>query len=177
MAGNGTFVSLNGNITRDAEVRSTNSGQLVVSFGIACNGSRKNAQTGQWEDVPHFFDVTAFPSDAQLKIIQPKLVQGAKAHIEGELRYQRWTDKQTGKDRSKVSVAVTDPVRGIVAEAPRNAQQGYQPEPAYGQGYQQPQAAQQPVYAPPYNQAPQPYQQPQAQQYQPAEVYDEDIPF
>lgn len=166
MAGNGTFVSLNGNITRDAEVAQTQGGNLVVSFGIACNGSRKDGN-GQWVDVPHFFDVAAFVTDAQLRIIQPKLRKGAKAHIEGELRYRKWTDKQSGQDRSAVSVAVTDPVRGIVCEEPRQAQQGYQQP----QEYQQPQQYQ----------AQQGYQQP-AQQYQaPAvaysSVYDEDIPF
>ena len=53
-------VEVSGNLTRDPELRSTASGMAVLTFGLASNDSRKNNQTGEWEDVPNFIDCTMF---------------------------------------------------------------------------------------------------------------------
>jgi len=58
-------VCLSGNLTRDAELRFTTKGTGVCSFGIAVNDSRKNSTTGQWEDVPNFFDCNIFGARAE----------------------------------------------------------------------------------------------------------------
>ena len=52
-------VSITGNLTRDPELRATQGGTPVLSFGIAVNDRRKNA-AGQWEDVPNFFECVTF---------------------------------------------------------------------------------------------------------------------
>ena len=65
----GNSVSVKGNVTRDAEVRSTQGGRLVASWGIAWNSSRKTADG--WEDVPHYFDVECWMSDKQARLVQP----------------------------------------------------------------------------------------------------------
>ena len=44
-------VIITGNLTRDPELRSTNS-NVVCSLRVACNGRRKNQSTGEWEDQP-----------------------------------------------------------------------------------------------------------------------------
>ena len=46
-------VLISGNLTRDAELRSTASGTSILAFGVAVNDRRKNQQTGEWEDYPN----------------------------------------------------------------------------------------------------------------------------
>ena len=53
-------VNISGNLTRDPELRSTAGGTQILSFGVAVNDRRRNAQTGEWEDVPNFIDCVVF---------------------------------------------------------------------------------------------------------------------
>lgn len=154
-------VNISGNLTRDAELRSTQSGMAILSVGIAVNDRRKNNQTGEWEDHPNYVDCTMFGERAA-KIAQ-YLTKGTKVAIDGKLRYSSWVDNQ-GNKRNKLDVVIDD------IEFMSNRQQGVQQQrPQQYQQYQQ------------YQQPQQQYQQPQ--QYQPApqnqeySVYDEDIPF
>ena len=57
-------VIISGNLTRDPELRSTQSGMAVLSFGVAVNDRYKNQQTGEWEDRPNFVDCTMFGNRA-----------------------------------------------------------------------------------------------------------------
>ena len=59
-------VILTGNLTRDPELSSLpSSGMAVCSLRVACNGRRKNNQTGEWEDQPNYFDVTVFGAQGE----------------------------------------------------------------------------------------------------------------
>lgn len=111
----GNNVNIRGNITRQAEVRRTQSGSNAVSWGIAWNSSRRNDQGG-YDDVPHYFDVECWASDKQLAIIEDKLVKGARcAIIDGHLEYQSW--EKDGQKRSKVVIRVDDPINGLMVDA------------------------------------------------------------
>ena len=41
---------ITGNLTRDPELRSLQSGMSVCSLRVACNTRRKDNQTGEWEN-------------------------------------------------------------------------------------------------------------------------------
>lgn len=58
-------VNITGNLTRDPELRATAGGTQVLSFGVAVNDRRRNAQTGEWEDYPNFVDCTMFGTRAE----------------------------------------------------------------------------------------------------------------
>ena len=69
MAGNINRVIITGNLTRDPELKAlSESGTNVCSLRIACNGRRKNNQTGQWEDQPNYFDVSVWGQQAETAI-------------------------------------------------------------------------------------------------------------
>lgn len=104
--GNINRVMLSGNLTRSPELKTTPGGMAVLQMGIAVNGRRKNSQTGQWEDVPNYFDLVMFGTRAE-KVSQ-YLDKGSKVCIEGELRWRQWTDQQSGQKRSKVEVLVSE---------------------------------------------------------------------
>lgn len=97
-------VIVTGNLTRDAELRSTPSGTQLLNVGIAVNDRRRNRQTDQWEDYANFFDCTMWGERAQ-KIAQ-YLTKGTKVAIEGRLHYSSWEDKNTGQRRSKVDITI-----------------------------------------------------------------------
>lgn len=170
-------VTLGGNLTSDSTLRSTAGGTGVLSFGMAVNERRKNGQTGEWEDVPSFFDVTLFGSRAEK--LAGYLTKGTRVVVVGFLRQSSW--EKNGERRSKIEVIADD----VMFMSQRNDQQHPVPQaPAYQQAPQQyaaptrqyaapmaqmPQAPayQQQTFYP--NQAPMPAQQP--------DLYDSDIPF
>ena len=94
-------VVISGNLTRDPELRATSGGTSVLKMGVAVNDRRKNQQTGEWEDVPNFVDVTVF--GARGEALSRFLSKGAKVAIEGKLRWSQWESKE-GEKRSKLEV-------------------------------------------------------------------------
>ena len=97
-------VMISGNLTRDAELRSTQSGTSMLGMGIAVNDRRKNQKTGEWEDYPNFVDCTMFGTRAEK--LQPYLTKGAKVAVEGKLSYRSW--EKDGQRRSKLEVIVDE---------------------------------------------------------------------
>lgn len=91
-------VSISGNLTRDAEVRTTSSGMAVAKFGVAVNERVKRGD--QWEDSPNFFDCTMFGRRAES--IGQYLLKGTKVAIDGKLRWSQW--EKDGEKRSKVEI-------------------------------------------------------------------------
>lgn len=109
----GNTVSIKGNVTRDMEVRRTNSGSNACSWGIAWNDRKKNRSTGEYEDVPNFFDVECWASDGQLRQLQGQVVKGARcAIVDGHVEQQTW--ESNGQKRSKVVIRVDDPISGLM---------------------------------------------------------------
>ncbi len=96
-------VVITGNLTRDAELRSTASGTSVLGIGVAVNDRRRNPQ-GEWEDYPNFIDCTMFGTRAEK--LQPYLTKGTKVAIEGKLRWSQW--ERDGQKRSKIEVIIDD---------------------------------------------------------------------
>lgn len=88
-------VTVAGNTTRDVEIRRTQTGTVIASFGIAVNERRKNGQTGQWDDYVNFFDVTAF-GERWAKLAE-FIRKGTKVTVQGKLRYSSWQDNKGGK--------------------------------------------------------------------------------
>ncbi len=98
-------VVISGNLTRDPELRSTGSGMSILKMGIAVNDRRKNPQSGEWEDVPNFFDVTVFGSRGES--LSRFLSKGSKIAVEGKLRWSQW-ETPDGDKRSKVEIIADD---------------------------------------------------------------------
>lgn len=107
-------VMITGNLTRDAQLRTTQSGMEVLGFGVAVVDNRKNQQTGEWEDYPNFVDCTMFGTRGEK--LQPYLTKGTRVAIEGKLRYSSW--ERDGQRRSKIEVIPDE----IVFLSARNAQ-------------------------------------------------------
>ncbi len=95
-------VIITGNLTKDPELGTTpGSGTTVCSLRVACNGRRKNGQTGQWEDQPNYFDVTVW--GAQGENCSRFLRKGRPVAVDGRLRWREWTSKE-GQKRQAVDI-------------------------------------------------------------------------
>ncbi len=105
-------IMLMGRLTRDPEGSALTSGTRVVKFGFAVGRSKKNPQTGQWENDPNpmFIDCEAFHSPAQkrdlVSLIQQYCRKGDPLYIEGRLQLDQWDDKTTGQKRSKHKIVL-----------------------------------------------------------------------
>ncbi len=88
-------VILAGNLTRDPELRFTNDGIPVCSFGLAVNRVRSKS-----EEVD-FFDITAWRELGETIANYKK--KGDPILIEGRLQYRTW-EAQDGSKRSKVDI-------------------------------------------------------------------------
>lgn len=164
-------VVISGNLTRDPDLRSTQSGMSVLGIGVAVNDRRKNPVSGEWEDYPNFVDCIMF--GARAAAVAEHLTKGAKVVIEGKLRWSQW--ERDGQKRSKLEVIV-DELEFMSSRNGGGAQsyggdfggnQGYAPAtPAY--------SAPAPMPAP----APAPAPMPAAPVIDASSsVYDDDIPF
>lgn len=90
-------VRIIGRLTRDPELRSTQSGQYICNFGIA-TGKKYKGQDGETT----FVDITCW---ARLAEVAGKyLRKGKLVFIGGRLKLDTWDDRQTGQKRSKLSV-------------------------------------------------------------------------
>ena len=96
-------VSIGGNLCRDAELRATASGMAVLTFSVAVNESRKNQQTGKYEDYPNYVDCTMFGRRAES--VSRYLTNGTYVALTGRLHQSRWQNKD-GQNRSKLEVTV-----------------------------------------------------------------------
>lgn len=151
-------VNISGNLTRDPELRATAGGTQVLSFGVAVNDRRRNAQTGEWEDYPNFVDCTMFGNRAEA--VGRFLAKGMKVAIEGKLRYNSW--EKDGQKRSKLEVIVDEIDVMVRREGQPQAQQSLaETVPMQPRAQTVPQWNAQQAYAA----VPQP------------ELYDEDVPF
>ena len=105
-------IVLTGNLTRDPELRNTQSGTSVCSLRIACNTRRKDA-SGQWVDKPNYFDVTVW--GAQGENCAQYLSKGRPVAIDGRLEWREWEDQQ-GNKRQAVDI-IADSVQFLGSPA------------------------------------------------------------
>ena len=95
-------VVLVGNLTRDPEVRYTQSATAVCEIGLAMNRKWFNKEKQQQEEETTFVDVTLWGKPAE--IAGQYLVKGSSVLIEGRLQLDQWKDQATGDNRSKLKV-------------------------------------------------------------------------
>ena len=89
-----------GRLTRDPELRRTQSGTPVTSFSLAVDRDYKS-QSGEKET--DFIDVVAWRSTAEF--VSKYFTKGRMAVVEGRLQIRAWQDKDGNNRRSAEVVA------------------------------------------------------------------------
>lgn len=89
-------IEIMGRLTRDPELRHTQSGTAVASFTLAVDRDFKNKETGERET--DFIDCVAWRSTGEF--VSKYLAKGRMAVVDGRLQLRDWTDKEGNKRRS-----------------------------------------------------------------------------
>jgi single-strand DNA-binding protein len=101
-------VILIGNLGKDPEVRYTSGGQAVANLRIATSRSWTDKASGQRKEETEWHDVEVWGKQAEQ--CGEYLAKGRQVFVEGRLKTDKWQDKQSGQERSKVKV-VAESVR------------------------------------------------------------------
>lgn len=94
-------IILMGRLTRDPELRHTQSGVPVASFTLAVDRDFKDKNTG--ERTTEFIDIVAWRNTAEF--VSRNFFKGQLAAVEGSLQFRDWTDKEGNKRRNAEVVA------------------------------------------------------------------------
>lgn len=92
-------VCIMGRLTRDPELRRTQSGTAVVSFSLAVEDDFKDKQTG--EKKAYFIDCVAWTHTAEF--VCKYFAKGRMAVVDGRLQTRTWVDDD-GRNRKTVEV-------------------------------------------------------------------------
>ena len=99
---NETRVVLCGNVASDVRHHKTDGDVSMAKFRLAVTKSRRDADTGGWEDVhTSFYSVTAFRSLAQN--VLASVTKGDPVVVSGELRVSEYLTKE-GESRLAVEI-------------------------------------------------------------------------
>lgn len=160
MANDINSVVLVGRLTRDSELKFTNSGTAICRFSIAVNRVKRSAD--QREEEVSYIDIVVWGKQAE--VLNPYLVKGRQVCINGELRQSRW--EQDGQSRSRIEVVANNvQLLGSSSGQASNADgNGYVPR------------AQGPKVEPSGSRKPQQYA-PAIEDFPGPEQFDDDIPF
>jgi single-strand DNA-binding protein len=102
-------VILIGNLGRDPEVRTFQSGGKVCNLRIATSETWRDRATGERKERTEWHSVAIY-NENLVRIAEQYLKKGSKVYIEGQLETRKWQD-QSGQDRYTTEV-VLRPYRG-----------------------------------------------------------------
>lgn len=97
-------VILLGNLGKDPEVRSTQSGGKIVTFSMATSDRWTDKQTGEKRENTYWHNVVIF-NENLAGIAEKYLRKGSKVYIEGAIQTRKWQDQQ-GQDRWSTEVVL-----------------------------------------------------------------------
>ncbi|MEP4380586.1 MAG: single-stranded DNA-binding protein [Alphaproteobacteria bacterium] len=104
MSGSVNKVILVGNLGRDPEIRSMQSGDKVCNLSVATSERWKDRNSGEMQEKTEWHRVVVF--DQKLVEVAEKYLQkGAKVFLEGQLQTRKWTD-QSGQDKYTTEVVL-----------------------------------------------------------------------
>jgi single-strand DNA-binding protein len=114
-----------GNVGKDPEIRSMQSGDTVASFSIATSESWKDKTSGERKEKTEWHRVSCFNQGLN-KVIEKYVKKGSKIYIEGQIETRKWTDKD-GAEKYSTEI-VLRPFRGELVLLGSKDQTQEQPE-------------------------------------------------
>lgn len=90
MAGSVNKVILLGNLGRDPELKTFESGGSVISFPLATTESYRNRETNEKVTLPTDWHSVTVRKSGLVKIVESYLKKGDRVYIEGKLRYRSY---------------------------------------------------------------------------------------
>ncbi|HXU99349.1 MAG TPA: single-stranded DNA-binding protein [Caulobacteraceae bacterium] len=104
MSGSINKVILVGNLGRDPEIRTLNSGDRVANLNLATSETWRDRASGERKERTEWHRVVIF-NDNLVKVAENYLRKGSKVYIEGALQTRKYTD-QSGAEKSSTEVVL-----------------------------------------------------------------------
>jgi single-strand DNA-binding protein len=104
MAGSVNKVILVGNLGKDPEVRTMQSGGKVCNLSIATSDTWTDKASGERRERTEWHRVVIF-DERLAEVCEKYLRKGRKVYVEGQLQTRKWTD-QEGKERYSTEVVL-----------------------------------------------------------------------
>lgn len=93
-----------GNVGRDPEIRTTNSGDRIASFSLATSETWKDKTTGERKETTDWHNIVCFNQNL-IPIIEQYVKKGSKVLIEGAIKTRKWQDRD-GSDRYTTEIVI-----------------------------------------------------------------------
>ena len=97
-------VILLGNLGRDPEIRSMQSGKKMASFSIATSKRWKDRNTQEQKENTSWHNIVVF-NEGLVDVIEKYIKKGSKIYVEGELSTRKYQDKD-GNDKYTTEVVL-----------------------------------------------------------------------
>ena len=104
MAGSVNKVILIGNLGRDPEIRTLNSGDKVANLRIATSETWRDRASGERKEKTEWHSVVIFNENI-VKVAESYLRKGSTVYVEGALQTRKYTD-QTGAERYSTEIVL-----------------------------------------------------------------------
>src|SRR5665213_1711164 len=104
MAGSVNKVILVGNLGKDPEIRSLNSGDRVANLSLATSETWRDKASGERKEKTEWHRIVIF-NENLVKVAESYLKKGAKVYIEGALQTRKYTDQQ-GQEKFSTEVVL-----------------------------------------------------------------------
>ena len=104
MSGSVNKVILVGNLGRDPEIRTLNSGDRVANLNLATSETWRDRNSGERKERTEWHRVVIF-NDNLVKVAENYLRKGSKVYIEGALSTRKYTD-QSGAEKFSTEVVL-----------------------------------------------------------------------
>jgi single-strand DNA-binding protein len=104
MSGSVNKVILVGNLGRDPEIRTLNSGDRVANLNVATSETWRDRNSGERKERTEWHRVVIF-NDNLVKVAENYLRKGSKVYLEGALQTRKFTD-QAGVEKFSTEVVL-----------------------------------------------------------------------
>jgi single-strand DNA-binding protein len=104
MAGSVNKVILVGNLGKDPEIRTLNSGDRVANLRIATSESWRDKASGERKEKTEWHQVVIF-NENLVKVAENYLKKGSTVYIEGSLQTRKWAD-QAGVEKYSTEIVL-----------------------------------------------------------------------
>ncbi len=104
MAGSVNKVILVGNVGKDPEIRSFQSGGRVAKFSLATSENWKDKATGERKEKTEWHNIVIY-NDRLVEVVERYVKKGMKLYLEAQLETRKFTD-QSGAERYTTEVVL-----------------------------------------------------------------------
>jgi len=93
-----------GNVGKDPEIRSNNSGDPIATFIIATSETWKDKATGERKEATEWHNIVVF-NQAIIPVIEGYVKKGTRVSVEGMIKTRKWQDRD-GKARWSTEIVI-----------------------------------------------------------------------